>query len=285
MNIISTNKVVAGFGAFFFLLGVSISMAATEPSIHPKKSNKIEKQTLPFNLFSKNRSVGNDQPVRKLPPPPRKNPGKTKKPKFITKKFVLRGTTILGSHKYAMLQQVGKKKIFILRLQQGSATPFPSDPRYQLDEINPRSVKIRYPLASPCKQDDKALNIHCVDQGKYAQLTIVRQHTGGKQPKTYLSATDKERSKRKKTNIIGYFPKSSKKTDVRKDKGSNPFFHPVKLSKEEMKKRRAELLKDPEYRRRREQYKNFKPRRIPKEEVPPGMKVVKTPFGDMLVPE
>ncbi len=236
--------------------------------------------TQEIDLFSTERNhSAPKRSIKKTSKP--KLPKKSDKPAFVGKKFVLRGTALIGKKKIAVLQQVGKQEMFTLTVRPGASTPFPSDPRYQLEQIYPRKVRIRYPLASPCHQDDPAHNIHCVDDGKYAELTILR--TVGPATKTAkpVAATGKPLKQEPKTNIIGHFPD----TQAKKEGKENPFLTFKPLSKEEKAEQIKKMSKDPRYQKRKKQYKNFKPRRIKEEDVPPGMKLQRTPFGDVLIPD
>ena len=235
----------------------------------------------PFDLFSKDRNHAPAKPVMKKPAASATVPAKIKKPNFLQKKFALRGTAFIGEKKYAIIQEVGKNKTFSLRWQQGASTPFPVDPRYQLEEIFPRKVKIRYPLSAPCRQDDPAHNIHCLDGGKYAELTIVKMKNSPADNGKNSSLHKRKNVKTKTSNIIGSFPD----TPPKKNKSKNPFLQFKPLSKEEKIQREKKLQNDAGYQKRKKQYQNFKPRRIKEEDIPPGMKLQRTPFGDVLIPE
>ncbi len=230
-----------------------------------------------FTLFSKDRAPKEKKP--ELTPRKKVFKPETRKKttNFIHRKYILRGTTILGKKEYAILQESGKPETFSVRLIPGRSTPLPEDPRYQLEDIEPRKVKLRYPLASPCKHDDPAKGIQCVENGKYALLSLVRMAPVNDKTKTTSPAPKKKAL----GNVIGSFPTSTKKTDVKK---RNPFINPVPLTEEQKKKRLEKLHNDPAYQKRKEQYKNFKVRRIDKDDVPPGMKIQQTPFGDVLIP-
>jgi len=59
---------------------------------------------------------------------------------------------------------------------------------------------------------------------------------------------------------------------------------PAPKPKASPKKTAKKLSKEDEQKKRKELYKNFKKRVIKDEDVPAGMRVVRTPFGDRLVP-
>lgn len=240
----------------------------------------------PFTLFSKDRQLTPAGNTKKTEVGKKTMvPAAPKKSKFIYKKYTLRGTTILGQTRYALLQQVGKPGIFSVRLGRGSATPFPDDPRYQLEKVEPGRVTIRYPLAVPCSQDDPAHGITCSKDQKKATLELVRlAAASGSDPKT--GGDRKELAQKQQSNIIGSFPDAVSSGEKKMpEKDINPFLAGVKTSKEEQRRRLEKMRQDPDYQKRKTQYKNYKPRRIRKEDVPPGMKILQTPFGDILSPE
>lgn len=216
-----------------------------------------------FDLFDPDRGKPKVAPK---PPAPIKAPSnpfanvvkpKPDKPKKLKpqQNFTLRGTLQLGDKHIAFLQDPRGKEIDPLRLIGTSGSlPIPDHPGYALLEVKPRQIKLAYPDDAPCRVSSVKTGVTCVDNGKAAELTLLRHEP--------LKAPPKPASVPTKTQTPP----------------TNPFA-PRAMTPEEAKKREADVAK------RRELYKNFKKRVIRDEDVPPGMRVVRTPFGDRLVPD
>jgi hypothetical protein len=129
-------------------------------------------------------------------------------------------------------------------------------PDYYLIRMTDRKVKIDYPDDAPCRHPNPQKGVKCTNGGKSATLEFI----AGNPTPFSMAAVSKN-----PPNAVNPFAAA-----INKNKG---------LSEEEKRKRDEALQK------RRELYKNFKRQVIKDEDVPEGMRVVRTPFGDRLVRE
>jgi hypothetical protein len=173
-------------------------------------------------------------------------PNISKKPKKLLpqRDFALKGTSIIGDKRAAILVAPDKKE-FVQYLKDNKRTVINSEKYqgYYLLNVEARKVEIEYPLEAPCRKDRKKTGVICIEKDG---LTIAT-----------LSLEQRKALRTPRPPII---PKP-------------------RLNKAERdKKREADIKK------RKKIYKNFKRKVIKDEDVPPGMRVVRTPFGDRLVP-
>jgi hypothetical protein len=186
------------------------------------------------------------KPLPPIPKPP--------KPLLPQKDFILRGTSLIGKQRSVVLKGPDNKE-FIQKLETDQRTPITGYPDYYLLSVNAREIQLEYPTDAPCRTDNPQQGIKCnkENNGKTVVLSLQRQQAlppkpVPKKPSTSQTAAGK-RSKRPATTL-----------------------EEIKARREAARKKREEL------------YKNFKRRVIKDEDVPPGMRVVRTPFGDRLVP-
>ncbi len=172
----------------------------------------------------------------------------TKRPKNLLpqKDFALKGTSIIGNKRAAILIAPNKKE-FIQYLKDNKRTEIDAKyvksekyKSYYLLNVEARSVQIEYPINAPCRKDKDKFGVKCIE--KSDGITIAA-----------LNLTQRKALKAPRRPII-------------------------KKPAEKNRKRDKKLAK------RKEIYKNFKRKVIKDEDVPPGMRVVRTPFGDRLVP-
>jgi hypothetical protein len=188
-----------------------------------------------------------------LPPPPT-----PQAPLLPQKDYELRGISIIGSKKAVILKSPDGKE-FVQHFKDNKRTPIndPSNPDpktptgYFLINVEARKIVVEYPENAPCRQNNDVTGIECNNQdgGKTVTLKRVRRNAIAAAPPPPPQP------------VITPFPPA-----------------PTPASPEETKAQEEE-------RKRREQlYKNFQRQVIKDEDVPPGMRVVRTPFGDRLVP-
>ncbi|EIJ43571.1 hypothetical protein BegalDRAFT_2736 [Beggiatoa alba B18LD] len=179
--------------------------------------------------------------------------------------FALVGTSRIGNKK-AVILQTKEGKQFVQRLK-GARTPIDGYQGYFLLDINSREIKLEYPSESPCRASNAQKGVQCVDNGKSAKLALVRQNAlpPPAPPQPVVAQP---------TGQVPNLPPGA----VPPGPLQPVQFGPRELTPEEAAKREAEIKK------RQEIYKNFQRQEIKDEDVPPGMRVVRTPFGDRLVP-
>ena len=231
----------------FFSSRASYSFDLFDPD-RGKPPPPTPKVTTPLSTANKKSPPNPFVQARKLPPP-RPQLKKKEPPPPPQRDFVLRGTSRIGDKRVVVLTGFDNKE-FIQRLENNQRTPIAGYPDYYLLSVEPREIRIEYPTESPCRQDNPQKGLKCnkADEGKTAILSL-------KQGKALPPPPP---------------PKPQNTTQSARSSG---------LSKEEQAKKRKE-----ERERRQKLYKNFKRQVIKDEDVPPGMRVVRTPFGDRLVP-
>ncbi|OQW94115.1 MAG: hypothetical protein BWK79_07530 [Beggiatoa sp. IS2] len=260
-----------------------------------------------FDLFDQNRGKPPEVPkppppspasAVKPPPAPPPLPPAPPKPLPPQKDFTLRGTIRIGD-KVSVILQTPDGKSLMQRFKNSQRTPVEGYPDYALVSVEPRSIRLEYPKESPCRDSNAQKGIQCEENGTVATVKLVRLNAIAPQqpmpafpppspvalqpgqvppampgqpgvipgqpgvvPGQPVTATGVP------TTPTGVPPASPFATTARP--GSTP---------EEAQKREEER------RKREELYKNFKRQTIEDKDVPPGMRVVRTPFGDRLVPD
>lgn len=190
------------------------------------------------------------KPLPPIPKPP--------KPLLPQKDFVLRGTSLIGKQRSVVLKGPDSKE-FIQKLENDQRTPIAGYPDYYLLNVNAREIQVEYPVDAPCRTDNPQQGIKCnkEDNGKTVALSLQRQQALPPRPVP--------------------IPPPSQPSPVPSPVAADSTPPPTTL--DEIRARREEARQ-----KREELYKNFQRRVIKDEEVPPGMRVVRTPFGDRLVP-
>jgi hypothetical protein len=208
------------------------------------------------------------------PPPPKKvEPPPPPKPLQPQKDFMLRGTSQIGERRAAVLQGPDGKEI-IHYLKNNKPTPLDSYAGYSLLSVESREITVEYPPDAPCRASDPAKGLQCSTDQKTAtiKLVIASNALPPQQPMLPPPQPQPQPQPLQPTNPFVVPP-----TNPFAPPGAQ-FNPPPPLSPEEQRKR------DEEQKKREEIYKNFKRQTIKDEDVPPGMRVVRTPFGDRLVP-
>ena len=170
----------------------------------------------------------------------------TKRPKKLLPQqdFTLKGTSVIGNKRAAILIAPNKKE-FIQYLKDNQRTEI--DSKY----VKSDKYKSYYLLNVEARevQIEYPINAPCRKDKAQHGITCIEKNDGI----TIASLSLKERKALKPKRIV---PK------------------PIKANKK----------RDKNLEKRKEIYKNFKRKVIKDEDVPPGMRVVRTPFGDRLVP-
>ena len=158
--------------------------------------------------------------------------------------FTLMGTSRLGDNYSAMVKPRGGETI-IVRVGANGNTPIPDYSGYSIVDVAAGNISIRYPDNSPCIRFS-AQGVSCNDAANIARLTLPTSA-----PLPYVNPPDE---------LI----------ESVEDQPENPF--------ETL--RNGAAAQDEE---RAGNAARFTPRRINPEDVPEGMRVISTPFGDRLV--
>ncbi len=203
-----------------------------------------------FDLFNQDR--GKKPPAPPPPPPPTPPKKSTVSPPIqkppkprVQTDFGLQGTSQLGQNFRAILL-TPKNQVLKINWTSGSS-PVDLIEGFRLLEIRPREAVVEYPATSLCREDRRHKGVSCSDDGKTATLRLVL----GK-------ATPMKAATRGQ-------PVTNKPATI-----------PVVNAAQNNQANKAAQARARE---------TFKPNsRIKPEDVPPGMRIVKTPFGDRLVP-
>jgi hypothetical protein len=223
-----------------------------------------------FDLFDPTRGMPKETPTpppRPPAPPPPPPPVQKKEP---AKNFILRGTSRIGDRYRVYLQAPDQKEIR-LDWREGERNRIEGFPGYELHRVKPRTVGMRYPLELPCLSDE-GIGVECFGIDGLTWLSMQRRApTPPKQP--LQPAT----SNQEQATSAGQQPDGQGEND--KNKPINPFLQAINRAKERASEKLAETG-NPNVKPN----SAFQPKRIDEKDVPPGMRVVHTPFGDRLVP-
>jgi len=194
--------------------------------------------------------------VKEVPkPPPVMPPVPPPAPPPPQRDFVLQGTARIGNKWMAVLQAPDGKPI-IQEWKNNEKTPLKEYPEYAVVKVEARKVVLAYPENSLCRASNVQKGIQCQENGKTAALKLQWRDAINPPPEPV------------QPQVQPPIPMPPQ-----------PIVEQQQLSPEEIQRREEERKK------REELYKNFKRQVIKDEDVPPGMRVIRTPFGDRLVPD
>jgi hypothetical protein len=162
--------------------------------------------------------------------------------------FSLVGVSRIGSNYSVILRNEDNEVVPITAIS-GAGTPIPDYTQFKIENISSSSVYLSYP--------DNVMCTSSVNQGVTCndETNIVRLSLSLRKP---IEKKDQPANNQESIS----------------DENSNPFEE--LLRRQEQREAEESLSQDRDSRR-------FRPRRIPAEEIPEGMRVVSTPFGDRLV--
>jgi len=173
--------------------------------------------------------------------------------------FVLVGTSQIGDKHKARLRTPDGQTV-TLDLDPSGRTPVPGYPGYEISSVGARELEIRHPANAPCMPNrEQGVSCTGTHQARLQLATaapVVRQ-----QPANAVQVETVEGVQ--VINAEGNPPPE------------NPFAAALRAARE-----RGEV--DPAAAR---EGARFRPRRIDPSEVPPGARLVRTPFGDRIVAE
>ena len=203
-----------------------------------------------FNLFEDVEASRNsdDDPDRR----DRRNSARESRATVAEPVFTLVGTSRIGSQRRVILKDRNGESIMVQLQEQGN-TPIPDHGNYAIVDHGAGNVSIQYPGNNPCAPFPDQ-GVSCNSAANIAALSLT---TG--------DVVDKPQP----------VPEPSDAQQEAEENPDNPFA--------QLRARAAageEITRgDPG------EAVRFQPRRIAPEDVPPGMRVVSTPFGDRLVQE
>ncbi|OQW94484.1 MAG: hypothetical protein BWK79_05735, partial [Beggiatoa sp. IS2] len=241
-----------------------------------------------FDLFEANRGqpkvVAPPTPPPQVfkpptPPPVATPPPQPLKPPPPQQDFSLRGTSRIGKNLSAVLQAPDGKQI-VQRLD-GQRTEVKGYAGYFLVQVNAREIQIEYPKESPCQNDNEPKGVYCSKDKKTATLKLPRLNALAAPPPPKAPPVVVQNQPNNPFQPQPGQPQPGQAQPAQQTPfGPMPFGQPQRqLTPEEIKERQEK------FEQRKELYKNFKKQEIKDEDVPPGMRVVRTPFGDRLIPD
>ena len=164
--------------------------------------------------------------------------------------FSLVGTSRIGSRLTVALRHLGRDER-IRVVVNGTRTPIPGHELYALLEVEGRRVGVQYPQSETCREFFE-LGVSCDAESNIAMLSL-----------TTAKALNAEQG----DQVAAVAPEDSPTADTPR----NPF-EALRNAADRGASRNAADPPAP-----------FQPRRIDPSEVPPGKRVVSTPFGDRVV--
>ena len=171
--------------------------------------------------------------------------------------FTLVGTSRIGSRYSAIIQHRGGNTL-VVKVEPDSITQIPGYAGYTLVDIGATRASIRYPENVPCVEFSDQ-GVSCDSTGNIAALSLANAKP------LPPSAT------RESTSQVGRVPPNELQSEETRDPPINPF---------EALRGQSDNVESNNGGGRNTR---FTPRRIAPEDVPSGMRVVSTPFGDRLV--
>jgi hypothetical protein len=178
--------------------------------------------------------------------------------------LVLTGTSRIGERFVATLRDANGRSVQV-HWRAGEASAIAQLPGYQLLQVSARAVRLALPPGMPC-QAAPAQGIRCDSDGTVQLSLTTGAPLAPAQPPTDTLASA----------TTGAAPVADAPTDAENPEiaADNPFAAALRAAAEEQ---RAGGRRGPF------NVERFQPRRISPDQVPPGMRLVRTPFGDRLV--
>jgi hypothetical protein len=170
--------------------------------------------------------------------------------------FTLLGTSRIGDKYSVIIQHKGGKAI-VVKVGPGASASIPEHGGYSIVTVAAGTVSIRYPNNTVCVEfSDRGVS--CNDSGDTADLTLAASKpVASSNPSLALST------------------QSDGASGGNPDTGPTDVVNPFAALREAQAENPADSSTSSGAR--------FSPRRVAPEDVPPGMRVVSTPFGDRLV--
>ena len=166
--------------------------------------------------------------------------------------FTLLGTSRIGG-KYRATLRASNEQVVQVEYQGGDSVPIPGYVGYRLVSVGSREVSISYPPSAPCvNAEDQGVRCGSEGQGTLSLRTAA--------PVVVASTEGQEAQAEGEQEAA--------------EQNENPFAAALRAAAQNEAAANG---------RPRGNGQRFEPRRIPPDEVPPGMRVVRTPFGDRLV--
>lgn len=204
----------------------------------------------PFTLFEPVESSQSQENPRSTIVPPNNQGSSGAGPVFV-----LVGTSRIGDSRSAIVRHSSGDEV-VVQLREFGATPIPGYESFNVVGADSGNLSIRYPSSSGCA-DYSNQGVTCSSEGNIALLSL----------------TTAEPVVRREPEPAQQTTSDAADSDAEDAANRNPFA----VLRERAMNGDAQAGDTDNSSRR------FRPRRIDPEDVPPGMRVVSTPFGDRLV--
>ena len=170
--------------------------------------------------------------------------------------FTLLGTSRIGDKYSVIIQHKGGKAI-VVKVGLGASASIPEHGGYSIVTVAAGTVSIRYPSNTVCVEFSER-GVSCNGAGDTADLTLAASKP--------LAPSNRSRA---------LSTQSDEASGGNPDTGLTDVVNPFAALREAQAEKPADNSTSSGAR--------FSPRRVAPEDVPPGMRVVSTPFGDRLV--
>lgn len=205
-----------------------------------------------FSLFE-NIEVAENRQTPSSSRPTRESRATTSEPVFT-----LIGTSRIGSNSSAIVRHQSGQ-IVRVAVNSGAATPIEGYEEYSVFDVGSGSLSVRLPSNIPCV-DHKDKGVSCAETSNTARLRLVNAEALAR-----VEAPVSESNPEINGQVVS-------------DGTANPF-EALRAARASGQPLQEGVVQESANGRNG----RFTPRRIAQEDVPPGMRVVSTPFGDRLV--
>lgn len=236
-------------------LGTGSVTAQTPDQAQDPTAIDVAESTQGFALFEAIESSAN----RAASPTQRAN--RASRATVAEPEFTLVGTSRIGD-KYSAIIRHKDGEAIAVKADPGASTSIPEHADYSVVSVAAGTVSIRYPGNTACIEFSER-GVSCNEAGNTADLTLAASEP--------LEPSNRSLSLATQSNEIGANPNGDN-PDAAQTDVVNPF---AAL--------REAQVENPADNSTNGAGGRFTPRRIAPEDVPPGMRVVTTPFGDRLV--
>ncbi|MDT8397348.1 MAG: hypothetical protein RQ899_01895 [Pseudomonadales bacterium] len=192
--------------------------------------------------------------------------------------FTLQGTGRFGDEYHSILLS-RDGQVLTVRGKKGESSQLPGHAGYRVMDVGSRSLSLQLPETEACV-DARDKGVSCSEAGNIAVLTL---STAEPIPSRQLAANDASEVDAGEQSESGGAFQTPEATEGTRAAILNPFSGEPQIVPQISEEERAARAQ--RQAARAERLSNFQPVTIPDSEVPPGMRVVRTPFGDRLVPE
>lgn len=207
-----------------------------------------------FNLFEPIDVLNNDQPSQQ-------RPGRESRVTSAKPEFTLVGTSQIGDRFSVMLADRQGEKI-VVEIEPGTNMQIPEYAGYLIVSTATGKVSVQHPDSAPCI-DYPDSGVRCNSAGNIAELTLPNNPpVRSSQTSAQAAVPEVQEQAVEEINEDPANPFAIMRARAQNGELNNPAANPVPGSNN-----------------------RFIPRRIDPSEVPPGSRVVSTPFGDRLVPQ